>query len=110
MIKGSTHTSSNIFETIAQATKPERKTAINLSESACQEIADVYFKSSIEMAIASLQSGLSHAKRTNNLKLIGLLERDIETYCDMFNKRELKTFNNQFKAIPFTENEAQNGG
>lgn len=62
----------------------------NLTEKEAQEIADVYFKSSIEMAIASLQSGLTHAKRINNLRLVLLLEKDIATYMDMYTKRELK--------------------
>lgn len=62
----------------------------NLTEKEAQEIADVYFKSSIEMAIASLQSGLTHAKRINNLRLVLLLEKDIATYMDMHTKRELK--------------------
>lgn len=62
----------------------------NLSAEQAQEVADVYFKSSIEMAIASLQSGLAHAKKTNNLNLVALLEKDIATYMDMFNNRELE--------------------
>lgn len=68
----------------------ETKPYQNLSEKEAQEIADVYFKSSIEMAIASLQSGLTHAKRINNLRLVLLLEKDIATYMDMYTKRELK--------------------
>ena len=62
----------------------------NLTEKEAQEIADVYFKSSIEMAIASLQSGLAHAKRINNLKLAALLEKYIETFLAMWNEREAK--------------------
>ena len=113
MIKGTTDpnviTSNNVlasnslFEIAKQAAKPLPYQ--NLTEAQAIEVAEIYFKSSIEIAIASLQSGLAYAKRTNHLKLIDLIEKDIATYCDMFNKRELKTFNTAFKAIPFTEKE-----
>ncbi len=84
MIKGTT----DVFETLAQASKPAPYQ--NLSEKECQEICDVYFKSSLEMAIASLQSGLTFAKKTNNIKLVKLLERDIETFVQMHAEREAK--------------------
>ncbi len=61
----------------------------NLSEKEAQEMADVFFKSSIEMAINTLQSGLYLAKKQNNLKLAELIEKDIATYMDMHTKREL---------------------
>jgi len=83
MIAGS---GDSIFKQVAQVAKPNPY--MNLSKEQAQEIADVYFKSSIEMAIASLRSGLEFAKRTNHLKLVDLLEKDIETYLAIWAERE----------------------
>lgn len=82
----STYTSTNLFETLAQATKPYQ----NLSKENAQEIADVFFKSSIEMAIASLKTGLELASKSKNIKLMKIIKQDIETYTEMWAERELE--------------------
>lgn len=55
----------------------------NLKKEQAQEIADCFYNSSLEMAIASLNSGLSLAIKMNNKRLQSLIEKDIATYSEM---------------------------
>lgn len=78
----------DLFETLAQATKPAPYQ--NLSKENAQKIADVFFKSSIEMAIASLKTGLELASKSKNIKLMKIIKQDIETFVEMWAERELE--------------------
>lgn len=86
MIKGSTE--KTLFEVACEAAKP--KPYLNLSKDEAQEIADVYFKGAIDMAIASLRNGYNFALKMNNQKLAILIEKDIETYLAIWAEREMK--------------------
>jgi len=62
----------------------------NISKENAQEIADVFFKGSIEMAIASLKTCLELASKQKNIKLMKIIKQDIETYTEMWTERELE--------------------
>jgi hypothetical protein len=73
----------SIFETLAQATKPEQ----NLKKEQAQEIADCFYNSSLEMAIASLENGLRLAKNTKNIFLEKIIEKDLITFREMIREK-----------------------
>lgn len=58
-------------------------TELNLKKEQSQEIADCFFNSSLEMAIASLENGLRLAESTKNVKLQELIEKDLATFREM---------------------------
>ena len=94
----------DLFETLAQATKPAPYQ--NLSKENAQEIADVFFKSSIEMAIASLKTGLELASISKNVKLMKIIKQDIETFVEMWSERELEKLEEE-KEIALFESEIE---
>ena len=81
-----------LFETLGEICRPTTKQ--NLNQDEAQKVADCFFKSSYEMALASLRNGLNLAKQQNNIKLIKLIEADINLYVNMIAQRELDQLRN----------------
>lgn len=73
----------SLFETMAEICKPEQ----NLKKEQAQEIADCFFNSSLEMAIASLKNGLNLAEKTKNFSLQELIKKDLATFREMIREK-----------------------
>lgn len=77
-----------LFETVVKATEAANKNyEENLKISEAQELADCFFNSSLVLAIASLKNGLRIAENTRNIRLIKIIEKDLNTFRKMLREK-----------------------